>query len=170
VPVGVYYFDPVLWAKEKDITAGVDDTHFGPSVQCSRAQVVTFLWKAANSPEPTITENPFVDVKESDYFYKAVLWAKENEITAGVDDTHFGPSVKCSRAQVVTFLWKAMGAPASEFEVTFTDVPVGAWYYNAVAWAAENDITSGSGNGQFGTSNICSRAQVVTFLYKTYNN
>ena len=169
VPVGVYYFDPVLWAKENDITAGVDDTHFGPSVQCSRAQVVTFLWNAANSPEPTSTENPFVDVKESDYFYKAVLWAKENEITAGVDDTHFGPSVKCSRAQVVTFLWKAMGAPKSEFEVTFTDVPVGAWYYNAVAWAAENEITSGSGNGQFGTSNICSRAQVVTFLYKTYN-
>ena len=170
VPVGVYYFDPVLWAKEKDITAGVDDTHFGPSVQCSRAQVVTFLWKAAGSPEPTSAENPFEDVKESDYFYKAVLWAKENEITAGVDDTHFGPSVKCSRAQVVTFLWKAMDAPESDAEVTFTDVPTTAWYYNAVAWAVENEITSGTGNNAFGSTTICSRAQVVTFLYKTYNN
>ena len=169
VPEGAYYYDAVAWAVRKGITSGVDDTHFGPSVQCSRAQVVTFLWKAAGSPEPTTTGNPFVDVKETDYFYKPVLWAKEKQITAGVDDTHFGPSVKCSRAQIVTFLWKAMGAPASDAEVTFTDVPSGAWYYNAVAWAVENEITSGTGNNAFGSTAICSRAQVVTFLYKAYN-
>ena len=169
VPEGAYYYDAVAWAVRKGITSGVDDTHFGPSVQCSRAQVVTFLWKAAGSPEPTTTGNPFVDVKETDYFYKPVLWAKEKQITAGVDDTHFGPSVKCSRAQIVTFLWKAMGAPASDAEVTFTDVPSGAWYYNAVAWAVENKITSGTGNNAFGSTAICSRAQVVTFLYKAYN-
>ncbi|MBQ7099280.1 MAG: S8 family serine peptidase [Oscillospiraceae bacterium] len=168
VPAGAWYEEPVLWALENGITSGTSATTFNPSGACVRAQVVTFLWSSMNKPEPTIA-NPFKDVKESDYFYKAVLWAYEKGITAGVDSTHFGPTVKCSRAQVVTFLWSSQGKPASSVKVDFADVQPGAYYYNAVAWAAENDITSGVGDGLFGAGNTCSRAQVVTFLYKTLN-
>ena len=121
------------------------------------------------SPEPASTENPFVDVVEGDYFYKAVLWAKESGVTSGIDATHFGSTNVCTRAQVVTFLWKAMGGSESQAEVSFTDVQSGDYFYNAVAWAVENGITSGMGDGTFGSNNQCTRAQVVTFLYAAYN-
>ena len=169
VPAGSWYAQPVQWAVAQGITSGVDATHFGPAASCTRAQVVTFLWAAAGKPEPASNENPFVDVTVNDYFYKAVLWAKENGITSGLDDTHFGSSSVCTRAQVVTFLWKAMGGTESQTEVTFTDVQPGAWYYNAVAWAVENEISSGMGDGTFGSNSQCTRAQVVTFLYAAYN-
>ena len=164
-----FFYDSVMWAVEKGVTAGVDATHFGPAVDCGRAQVVTFLWRAAGSPEPETSVNPFEDVTEADYFYKAVLWAMENGITAGVDATHFGPTLPCTRGQVVTFLWRAVGAPEVDAESTFTDVTdSGAYYYDAVLWAVENGVTAGMGDGTFGVSAVCNRAQVVTFLYHVY--
>jgi hypothetical protein len=128
---------------------------------------VTFLWRAMGEPEHNITVNPFVDVKESDYYYDAVLWALENGITTGVGDTLFNPAGECGREQVVTFLWRTMGKPASEAEVAFTDVVADAYYATAVAWAVENGITTGLGETFFGVGNVCTRGQVVTFLYRT---
>ena len=169
VPENSYYYDSVMWAVENGVTAGLDETHFGPAANCGRAQVVTFLWRAAGAPEPENAVNPFEDVTESDYFYKAVLWAVENGITAGVDATHFGPTLPCTRAQVVTFLWRAVGAPDATAASTFTDVTdSGAYYYDAVLWAVENGVTAGMGDGTFGVTTICNRAQVVTFLYRAY--
>ena len=165
VPPGSYFYEPVLWALEKGITAGVDATHFGPNVACTRAQVVTFLWSAAGKPEPATTVNPFVDVAVSDWYYKAVLWAYENKITSGVDATHFGSAAVCTREQVVTFLWSSKNKPDSSIEVTFADVKPGMYFYDAVAWAVENKVTSGMGDGTFGAGKTCTRAQVVTFLY-----
>ncbi|MBR7178200.1 MAG: S-layer homology domain-containing protein [Oscillospiraceae bacterium] len=169
VPEDSFYIDPVLWAVEKGITTGVSETRFDPNGECMRAVVVTFLWRAAGEPEPASTHNPFVDVKESDFYYKAVLWAVENEITNGMDTTHFGPTVKCNRAQVVTFLWRAMGKPDSGAAISFTDVKAGQFYTDAVAWAVENEITNGISATEFGVDKICNRAQVVTFLYRTYH-
>ena len=169
VPEGIFYIDPVLWAVEKGITTGATATTFNPNGNCQRAQVVTFLWRAAGSPEPTKNENPFTDVKESDFYYKAVLWAVEKGITNGLTATTFGPFELCNRAQVVTFLWRAMGSPASTAEVTFTDVVPGQFYSTAVAWAVENGITNGISATEFGVGGNCNRAQVVTFLYRTYN-
>ena len=168
VPEGSYYYEPVLWAVENEITKGVDDTHFAPDAVSTRGHVVTFLWRAAGSPEPETTENPFVDVKESDYFYKAVLWAYKNEITKGVDDTHFAPTLDCTRAQVVTFLWRAKGSPDSSAETTFTDVEADKYYTTAVAWAVENGITDGMGDDTFGVNVTCNRAYAVTFLYRAF--
>ncbi|MBE6951825.1 MAG: hypothetical protein E7451_10920 [Ruminococcaceae bacterium] len=170
VPEDSFYIDPVLWAVEKGITTGVTETIFDPNGECMRAVVVTFLWRAAGSPEPTTTVNPFVDVAESDYFYKAVLWAYEKGITTGVDATHFGPTLICNRAQVVTFLYRAVGQPEhGRFERPFSDLEYGAFYYDAVLWAVENGVTEGMGDGTFGINATCNRAQVVTFLYRTYN-
>ena len=169
VPEGSFYIDPVLWAVENGVTTGATATTFNPNGNCQRAAVVTFLWRAAGSPEPTTTVNPFTDVKESDFFYKAVLWAVENEITNGLSATKFGPFELCNRAQVVTFLWRAMGKPDSSAAVSFTDVQAGQFYSTAVAWAVENGITNGISATEFGVNGICNRAQVVTFLYRTYN-
>ena len=160
-----WFINPVLWAVENKITSGVDATHFGPDAACTRAQVVTFLWAAEGKPEPVSTVNPFADVSTSDWFFKAVLWAKENGITSGVDATHFGANQTCTREQVVTFLWAAEGKPVSSAAVSFSDVPAGAWFYAPVAWAVENKVTSGMGDGSFGVGATCTRAQVVTFLY-----
>ena len=172
VPADSYYYDSVRWAVEKGITSGMDATHFGPDTACSRAQVVTFLWRAAGSPEPVSNVNPFEDVNEDNYFYKAVLWAVENGITSGVDATHFGPGAACNRAQVVTFLWRVAGAPeATAGGSGFSDVTdPESFYYDAVLWAVENGVTAGMGDGTFGVSNVCNRAQVVTFLYRIYND
>ncbi|MBQ8355706.1 MAG: beta-N-acetylglucosaminidase domain-containing protein [Oscillospiraceae bacterium] len=165
-----FFFDPVLWAVEKGVTTGATETTFNPNGKCQRAAVVTFLWRAAGSPEPTITENPFTDVEEKDFFYKAVLWAVEKNITTGTSATEFSPMKECNRAQVVTFLYRAMGEP----EVTstnnpFADVKADAWYGPAVLWAVENGITNGMSANEFGVNSTCNRAQVVTFLYRTYN-
>ena len=167
VKPGLFYFDPVEWAVEKGITTGTTETTFNPDGQCQRAQVVTFLWRAAGSPEPTKTENPFKDVKETDFYYKAVLWAVEQKITNGLTDDTFGPFALCNRAQVVTFLWRAQGSPASTADVSFTDVEAGQFYSTAVAWAVEKGITNGISATAFGVDGICNRAQVVTFLYRT---
>ena len=171
VPVNSFSFAPVAWAVESQVTSGATATTFNPGGQCQRAQVVTFLWRAAGCPMPTAVENPFVDVKESDYYYNAVLWAVEKGITAGVDATHFAPMQSCSRAQVVAFLHRAMGSPKVSAESSpFTDVVAGEWYELPVLWAVENGITAGLTPDTFGVNTVCNRAQVVTFLYRTYVN
>ena len=170
VPEDSFFFDPVMWAVDNGITTGTSETTFGPNDTCLRAHAVTFLWRAAGSPEPASTNNPFVDVTESDFYYKAVLWAVEKGITNGVDATHFGPMSECNRAQIVTFLYRAMGAPEIENRVNpFTDLEVGAFYFDAVLWAVENEVTSGVSADKFAPGNLCNRAQIVTFLYRAYN-
>jgi len=162
-----YYYDPVRWALRHKITAGVDDTHFAPNMTCSRAQVVTFLWRAAGQPEPVTTGNPFSDVKTSDYFYKAVLWAVENGVTAGTGNGKFSPNAPCTRAQVATFLWRAVGEPSPSSDYNpFSDVKPGQYYTEAILWAVEYGITAGTGNGKFSPNAACSRGQIVTFLYR----
>ena len=171
VPEDSFYCDPVLWAVENGITNGSTFDMFNPLGNCQRAQVVTFLWRAAGKPEPTVVNNPFVDVRQSDFYYKAVLWAVEKGITNGVDATHFDPFAYCNRAQVVTFLFRAMGSPGiTSGKCPFTDVGEDAWYENPILWAVENGITNGMGGGLFGVDITCNRAQVVTFLYRTYVN
>ena len=170
VPVGSFFFDPVQWAVDNKITAGTTPSTFDPNGKCMRAVVVTFLWKAAGSPEPKTTENPFTDVKEGSYYYKAVLWAYENKVTSGLTETTFGPTALCNRAQVVTFLYNAMGKPeVKNTEHKFTDVDEGKFYYTPMLWAVENGITAGLTETTFGPNAICNRAQVVTFLYRAYN-
>ena len=166
-----YFYTPVLWAYYHDpqITSGTDDTHFGPKINCTREQIVTFLWKAAGAPDPESAENPFTDVKPGKYYEKAILWAVEKKITSGMGDGTFGVGKPCTREQVVTFLWKAAGAPSpTTTECRFKDVKSGKYYYNAVLWAAENQITSGMSEDTFGVGTTCTRAQVVTFLYAAF--
>jgi hypothetical protein len=151
---------------ENGITAGISATEFGPGLACNRAQVVTFLFRARNAQLPEGAVNPFEDVKESDFFYAPVLWALEKGITMGVDESHFGPYEPCSRAQVVTFLWRAEGSPASSTVNPFEDVAEGKWYYEAILWAVENAVTQGVGANVFGVESTCNRAQIVTFLYR----
>ena len=164
-----WYADAVLWAVESGITGGVKEHHFGPKQNCTREQVVTFLWATEGSPEPGSDNNPFKDVKKSSWFRKSVLWAVEQGITGGVDQTHFGVGQACDRAQVVMFLWAAAGRPEPETaENKFTDVKKKDYFYSAVLWAVENGITAGSTPTTFSPKTICSRAQVVTFLYAAY--
>ena len=161
------FYDAILWANASGVTTGIDANHFNPKGACQRASVVTFLWRAADCPEPITTENPFEDVTEKDFYYKAVLWAYENKITTGTSADQFSPMKECNRAEVVTFLWRAMGSPDSAAEVSFVDVQPGQFYSTAVAWAVEKGITNGMGDGNFGINTTCNRAQVVTFLYRT---
>lgn len=169
VPADQYYYEPVQWAVKNGITSGVSKDKFGPNAPCTRGQIVTFLWAAAGRPEPTSTTNPFRDVSSKDYFYKAVLWAVENKITAGASPDRFAPHQTCTRAQTVTFLWASQGRPASSTKVQFTDVSAKDYFADSVAWAYENGVTSGVGGGRFGSYNTCTRGQIVTFLYKTFN-
>ena len=166
VPADAYYYDAVLWAAENGITGGVDDTHFAPNATCTRAQAVTFLWRAAGSPVPQSHAMPFTDVAEGSYYHDAVLWAVENGITKGTSDTTFTPNATCTRAQIVTFLWRSQKSPASDSVNPFTDVAADAYYANAVLWAVENGITGGTTATTFSPNNDCTRAQIVTFLYR----
>ena len=166
VPAEQYYYAPVLWAVENGITTGMSETSFAPDATCTRGQIVTFLWRANGSPEPKSSTNPFSDVTESDYYYKAVLWAVEKGITTGTSATTFSPDSGCTRGQVATFLWRAQGQPAPGGSNIFTDIASGAYYYDAVLWAVENGITNGMGNGTFAPEATCTRGQIVTFLYR----
>ncbi len=162
-----FYYDAVLWAVKNEVTNGTSATTFSPSATCTRAQVVTFLWRAKGCPEPTLTENPFKDVKETDYFYKAVLWAVEKEITNGTAADTFSPDAGCTRGQVVTFLWRAEGKPAPEkTENPFKDVKEGEFYSDAVLWAVEKEITKGTAADAFSPAETCTRGQIVTFLFR----
>lgn len=166
VPSGAYYEDAVIWAVKKGITSGTSATTFNPDGSCTRAQAVTFLWRAAGSPEPKSAAMPFTDVPAGSYFEKAVLWAVENGITKGTSDTMFTPDASCTRAQIVTFLWRAGGSPAVSGNSAFSDVASDAYYAAAVAWAEKNGVTGGIGGGLFGSDNTCTRAQIVTFLHR----
>ena len=169
VAEGTFYYDAVLWAvnHSPQITNGTDETHFSPGATCTRGQVVTFLWRAAGCPEPTSGSNPFTDVKEGAFYYKAVLWAVEKGITKGTSATTFSPNQGCTRGQVVTFLHRSAGTPApGSKEHPFTDVSSGAFYYEAVLWAVEKGITKGTSPTTFSPNATCTRGQIVTFLYR----
>lgn len=166
VPSGAYYEDAVIWAVKKGITSGTSATTFDPDGSCTRAQAVTFLWRAAGSPESKSAAMPFTDVPAGSYFEKAVLWAVENGITKGTSDTTFTPDASCTRAQIVTFLWRANGSHAVSGNSAFSDVAADAYYAAAVAWAEKNGVTGGIGGGLFGSDNTCTRAQIVTFLHR----
>ena len=165
---GDYYADPVLWAVQHDpqITNGTSETTFSPAQPCTRAQMVTFLWRAAGCPEPKSAKNPFKDVKTKDYFCRAVLWAVEQGITNGTSETTFSPSAPVTRAQTVTFLYRAAGSPKVSGKNPFADVPGGRYYTDAVLWAAQNGITRGTDEKRFSPEATCTRAQIVTFLYR----
>lgn len=168
VQAGQFFYQPVVWAGEQDITEGVDATHFAPYSPCTRGQVVTFLWRAVKSPEPVGTTCTFVDLNPDAYYYKAVLWAVENGITEGIDATHFGPDQTVTRGQFVTFLWRTAGKPASVDDNPFVDLKPDAYYHDAVLWAAANGITVGMTQSTFGPDRPCTRGQVVTFLYRNF--
>ena len=161
-----YFFNAVDWAVKNNITNGLTSTTFGPDVTCTRAQTVTFLWRAAGSPAPKTANNPFTDVKASDYYYNAVLWAVENGITNGASATTFAPDATVERGQVVTFLWRAADKLASQTDNHFTDLKDGAYYTDAVLWAVEKGITTGTSATTFAPEAGCTRGQIVTFLYR----
>ena len=166
VATGSYYEDAVDWAVENGITQGTDDTHFSPDGICTRAQAVTFLWRAAGSPAPRSRTVPFTDVPAGSYYYDAVLWAVENGITKGTSDTTFSPNMTCTRAQIVAFLWRSEKSPAAGTANPFADVKSTAYYADAVLWAAKEDITKGTTNTTFSPNADCTRAQIVTFLWR----
>jgi len=162
-----YFATPVLWAVGKNITNGMSATSFAPNDNCTRGQIVTFLWRACGSPEPTEADNPFTDVKADAYYYKAVLWAVEQGITTGLSATTFGPDATCTRGQVATFLWRSQGEPApASTNNPFSDVKTSDYYFSAVLWAVENEVTQGMGDGKFAPNASCTRGQIVTFLYR----
>ena len=166
VPASAYYYDAVLWAAEQGITGGTDATHFSPDGVCTRAQAVTFLWRAAGSPAPSATAMPFTDVAADSYYYNAVLWAMENGITVGTSSTTFSPDLKCSRAHIMTFLWRSEKSPAAGSVNPFTDVSADAYYADAVLWAVKESVTNGTSSATFSPDADCTRAQIVTFIWR----
>ena len=168
VSADAYYYDAVLWAlnRRPPVAAGTSADRFSPEETCTRAQAVTFLWRAFGCPAPKSGASPFADVRPTDYFHDAVLWAARQGITKGTTATEFSPDAPCTRAQIVTFLWRAEGSPNVRCAVPFTDVPADAWYRAAVCWAAQQGITAGTGRTAFSPDAPCTRAQIVTFLYR----
>lgn len=166
VATGSYYEDAVDWAVENGITKGTDDTHFSPDGICTRAQAVTFLWRTAGSPKPETRAMPFTDVPVGSYYYDAVLWAVENGITKGTSDTTFSPNTTCTRAQIVAFLWRSEKSPAAGTANPFADVKSTAYYADAVLWAVKENITKGTTSTTFSPNADCTRAQIVTFLWR----
>ncbi len=168
VPNNAYFYEAVKWAVKNGITTGVGNDLFAPEQPCTRAQIVTFLWRAAGSPEPKGAASGMTDVVSGGYYEKAVAWAIENGITTGTTTSTFSPDVTCTRAQAVTFLARALKAKAAS-AAEFSDVPTGSYFADAVAWEAANGVTEGIGGGLFGSDNDCTRGQIVTFLYRAYN-
>ena len=168
VPNNAYFYEAVKWAVENGITTGVGNDLFAPEQPCTRAQIVTFLWRAAGSPEPKGAASGMTDVVSGSYYEKAVAWAIENGITTGTTTSTFSPDATCTRAQAVTFLARALNAKAASV-AEFSDVPTDSYFADAVAWAAANGVTEGIGGGLFGSDNDCTRGQIVTFLYRAYN-
>ena len=166
VPVDAYCYEAVKWAASEGITGGIGNNLFAPGLPCTRGQIVTFLWRAAGSPAPK-SMSSFADVAEDAYYAKAVAWAVENGITGGTGNGKFSPDATCTRAQAVTFLYRASGSPAVSGSAAFSDVAADAYYADAVKWAEKNGITGGIGGGLFGSGNNCTRGQIVTFLYRS---
>lgn len=164
VPEDAYYAEPVKWAIRRDITSGTSANTFSPHQTCTRAQILTFLWKAYNCPKPTI-ENPYTDITENDYYYEPALWAYENQMISG---NVFNAKTPCTRGDSMTYIWKAAGKPIVTAENKFVDVTSDTECDNAVSWALENNITAGISEATFGTNYICTRAQIITFLYKVF--
>ncbi len=165
VPENAWYAEAVDWAVENELTAGTSATDFSPNAECTRAEIVQMLWRSAGSPEAD--ESPFTDVPESAWYAKAAAWAYENGVTTGVSETHFGPNLHCTRAQIVTMLWRLNGSPESEIQTRFSDVGGREWYAEAVRWAAERGITAGKrDNNSFAANDTCTRAEAVTFLWR----
>lgn len=163
-----YYAPAVAWAVEKGVTNGTSSTTFSPNADCNRAQMVTFLWRAAGSPAPKGSAARFADVKPDDYFAQAVAWAVENGVTNGTSDAAFSPYSPVTRAQAVTFLWRAQGRPAAAAGESYADVEAGSFYADAVRWAAAKNVTKGTGESTFSPSSTVNRAMSVTFLYRAY--
>jgi len=168
VEKGSFYEDAVKWALENGITTGKTDQFFAPSAVCTRAETVTFLWRAAGKPMPSSTVNPFIDVAPDAFYYTAVLWAAEQGITNGTSADTFSPNETVSRGQMVTFLWRAAGKPAANAANPFADVAADAYYADAVLWAVAKGITNGTSATTFSPDAGCTRAQIVTFLYRFY--
>ncbi len=166
VPAGSYFEEAVGWAVKNGVTNGTDQTHFSPEAVCTRAQAVTFLWRAAGSPAPESDVMPFTDVPAGSYYYDAVLWATENGITNGTGADTFSPDAVCSRAQIVTFLWRSESSPAAGAVNPFTDVGPDAYYTDAVLWAVKENVTNGTSDGTFSPDADCTRAQIMTFLWR----
>ena len=166
VPAGSYFYEAVMWAVENGVTTGVSANRFDPNGACTRAQAVTFLWRAAGSPAPRSRTMPFTDVPAGSYYYDAVLWAVENGITKGTSDTTFSPDDTCTRAQIVAFLWRSEKSPAAGSRNPFADVKSTAYYADAVLWAVREDITKGTTSTTFSPDADCTRAQIVTFLWR----
>ena len=165
-PTDSFYYDAVQWALFYGVTTGINPTQFVPNGTCTREQFVTFLWRANGSPEPASAENPFTDVAAGTYYYDAVLWAYENGYTTGVSSTLFGVGDPCLREQIVTFIWRSAGKPAATVSNPFNDVPAGQYYTEAVLWAVEKQITTGTSETTFSPTATALRGQVVTFLYR----
>jgi len=165
-----YFFLPVMWAVEKEITKGKYYNAFAPEATCSRAEAVTFLWRANGKPEPKSYKHDFRDIESGAYYYKAVLWATENGITDGTSKKTFSPEAKCTRGQIVTFLYRALNSGDVEYSYTdkFVDVANDAYYAQAVSWAVDNKITEGTSEKTFSPDDYCTRAQIVTFLYRSF--
>ncbi len=163
-----YYYDAVLWAAQKGITSGTDAAHFSPNQPCTRAQIVTFLWRTVGSPVVNYAMS-MDDVNEGSYYAEAVRWALSEGITGGVGDGRFDPNATCTREQAAAFLYRAAGSPAVSGGSAFSDVAANAYYADAVTWAEKNGVTGGIGGGLFGSGRDCTRAQIVTFLYRTYS-
>ena len=171
VGTDAWYYDAVLWAVQNGVTAGTSETTFSPGQSCTRAQIVTFLWRAEGSPGPEAGTLAFTDVPTSAWYHDAVAWAVQNGISTGVSPSRFSPKAVCTRAQAVTMLWRAAGSPApAAGGVEFEDVAASAWYHDAVAWAVQNGITIGTSKSAFSPNQNCSRAEIVTFLYQYYGN
>ena len=166
VPANAYYADAVSWAVLNGVTKGTSETTFSPDASCTRAQAVTFLWRAAGSPAPKSSAMPFTDVDADAYYHDAVLWAVEQDITTGTSDTTFSPNATCTRAQIVTFLWRSQASPAAGAVNPFADVADNAYYAEAVKWAVLEGVTSGTTATTFSPNDHCTRAQIVTFLYR----
>ena len=175
VPSGSFYYDAVNWAVDKGITNGTSTTTFSPDNACTRKEVVTFLWRAFGSSEPSTSSTPFTDIRSTDYYYKAVCWAVKSGITNGMTASSFGPDIVCTRAHVVTFLYRAKGHPLKQAAYIgpsvstvgkFVDVPSNSYYAGAVLWAVDNGVTNGMDATHFGPDLACTRAHVVTFLYR----
>ncbi|MGO5114497.1 S-layer homology domain-containing protein [Candidatus Avoscillospira sp. LCP25S3_F1] len=167
VSANAYYSAAVNWAVKQGITGGTSANTFSPDDACTRAQVITFLYRAAGSPDVSAYQNPFDDVTTDDYYYAAAIWAAANRIAGGTSSTTFAPGATCTRSQVVTFLYRAAGSPSTKVTDAFTDVAPTDYFASAVAWAAANNITGGTGAGTFSPNAACSRAQVVTFLFRS---
>lgn len=167
VPNDAFFYEAVKWAVKSGVTNGLSDTMFGPYESCTRAQIVTFLWRAVGSPEPKATTSAMTDLNPNAYYYKAVLWAIENGITDGMTETTFAPDATCTRGQSVTFLYRALGKKV-ESSASFTDVKSDAFYADAINWAVANNVTNGTSNTTFSPNADCTRAEIVTFLYRAY--